>query len=293
MGIGEIGERLRRSTVHIRSTDRRRQSAGSGVIWDDQGAILTNAHVIGSAAGHSVELWDGRSVPVELVDRDDIRDLAKLRVRAIDLTPVRARETAATRGEMVIAVGNPLGFTGALTTGVVHDLGPLAGLGRRPWVQAAIRLAPGNSGGPLADSSGQLLGINTMVVSGGIALAVPVATILQFLHGGAGPKLGVTVQEVSLRGGSGVGLLILKVERESPAEQASLLIGDILIGTREARFQTASDLGDAVSSGAEVLHLRFLRGFLRGFPRGFLRGNSPREREVSVALRARSATRAA
>ena len=154
MGIGEVGELLRRSTVHVRSDDPRRQSAGSGVIWDSVGTIVTNAHVLGEGA-HIVELWDGRSFPAEVRSRDDSRDLAKLKLPAIALPAASPRTTPVKPGELVIAVGNPLGFTGALTTGVVHAVGPFLGFGRRPWVQAAIRLAPGNSGGPLADAAGQ------------------------------------------------------------------------------------------------------------------------------------------
>jgi serine protease Do len=280
-GIGEIGERLRRSTVHIRSTDRGRQSAGSGVVWDSMGIVVTNAHVLGGGS-YSVELWDGRSFPAELVERDDHRDLARLKLGTFGLPTLSSREDIAKPGELVIAVGNPLGFTGALTTGVVHAIGPMPGLGRKPWVQAAIRLAPGNSGGPLADATGRLLGINTMIVSGGIALAVPVAMVEQFVRNGPGPRLGVTVQAVSLMRRKGVGLVILKVDQGSPAEQASLLIGDVLIGTRESNFETAGDLGDSVTAtGAGILHLRFLRG------------NSLREREVPVALEGRSGKRAA
>ncbi len=156
MGIGEVGELLRRSTVHVRSTDPRRQSAGSGVIWDSAGTIVTNAHILGQAAGegtHLVELWDGRSFPAEIQARDDSRDLAVLKLAATALPAASLRTSPVKPGELVIAVGNPLGFTGALTTGVVHAVGPFAGFGRRPWVQAAIRLAPGNSGGPLADAA--------------------------------------------------------------------------------------------------------------------------------------------
>jgi serine protease Do len=217
-----------------------------------------------------------------LEERDDQRDLARLKLRTSGLPARSPREEAAKPGELVIAVGNPLGFTGALSSGIVHATGPVSGLGRRPWVQAAIRLAPGNSGGPLADSEGRLLGINTMIVAGGIALAIPAAVVEQFLRNGSGPRLGVTVQAVSLMRAKGFGLLILKVEHDSPAAQASLLIGDVLIGTREAGFQTVSDLGDSImAAGPGVIPLRFLRG------------DNPREREVSVSFEGRSGKRAA
>jgi serine protease Do len=279
MGMGEIGESLRRSTVHIRGAGRGRQSAGSGVIWESSGTVITNAHVVDSG-DHSVELWDGRTFPARIDERDDQRDLARLKLNTAGLPARIPREDPAKPGELVIAVGNPLGFTGALSTGVVRATGPIAGLGRRPWIQSAIQLAPGNSGGPLSDSEGRLLGINTMIVSGGIALAIPAGVVEQFLREGSGPRLGVTVQAVNRMRGKGLGLLILKVDQGSPADRASLLIGDVLIGTHDAVFQSVADLGDAVS-GSGLLRLRFLRG------------DSTREREVSVSFEGRSGKRAA
>ena len=280
MSIGEVGELLRRSTVHIRSTNPRRQSAGSGVIWDREGTIVTNAHVVGKGT-HLVELWDGRSLPGEVQARDDQRDLAKLKLATVGDPAVTFRTSPVKPGELVIAVGNPLGFTGALTTGVVHSVGPLRGFGRRPWVQASIRLAPGNSGGPLADAAGQVVGINTMIASGGIALAVPSATVEDFLRNGVGRRLGVAVQEVRLKHGSGIGLLIMNIDEGSPAEHASLLIGDLLIGTPETRFATAFDLADAIGEAGGRLRLRFLRG------------DNAREREVVISLGSRFAWEAA
>jgi serine protease Do len=272
MGIGEVGEALRRSTVHIRGASPRQPSAGSGVIWDTEGTIITNAHVIGKGA-HWVELWDGRSLPADVKTRDDHRDLAKLKLPTTGLPAAAFRNIPVRPGELVIAVGNPLGFTGALTTGIVHAAGPFSGLGRRPWVQAAIRLAPGNSGGPLADAAGQVIGINTMIVSGGIALAIPSATVEEFVRNGARPRLGVAVRPVRVNRRSGLGLLILSVDQESPAERASLLIGDLLIGTQEATFTTSADLIDAITEAdSGRLKLRFLRG------------DNPREREVVICL---------
>jgi serine protease Do len=281
MGIGEVGELLRRSTVHIRITGPGRQSAGSGVIWDTAGTILTNAHVLGNGTP-LVELWDGRSLPANLQEADPQRDLARLKLPIAGLPAATFRNQPVRPGELVVAVGNPLGFTGALSTGIVHAVGPFSGLGRRPWVQTAIRLAPGNSGGPLADAAGHVVGINTMVVHGGIALAVPSATVDEFVRSGAGPQLGVTVRPVRLPRRSGLGLLILSIDRGSAAEQASLLIGDLLIGTNKTRFTSADDLSDAISEvSAGRLTLRFLRG------------ERTREREVAVSFAGRSTREAA
>ena len=270
MGIGEIGEVLRRSTVQIRGTHPRRPSSGSGVIWDKAGTIITNAHVLGRES-HIVELWDGRAFPAEIKSRDDQRDLARIRIPATCLTAATVRSTPVQPGELVIAVGNPLGFTGALTTGVVHAAGSVDGLGRRSWVQAAIRLAPGNSGGPLADAAGHVVGINTMIVASGIALAVPSTTVVDFVHNGPRPRIGVTVRPVRLGRGRREALLIVGIEPGSPAEQASLIVGDVL-----------TNLSDAMeAAGSGPLRLRFLRG------------DRTREREAVIVLRPTSSREAA
>jgi serine protease Do len=278
MTIGEIGEALRRSTVHIRSTHMHRPSTGSGLIWDGTGTIITNAHVLGPGS-HVVELWDGRSFPAEVKAKDDQRDLARIELRTTGLAAATFRYAPVNSGELVIAVGNPLGFTGALTTGFVFAAGPVDGLGRRPWVQATIRLAPGNSGGPLADAAGHVVGINTMVVQGGIALAVPSAMVGEFVRNGVRPRIGVTVRPVRLNQRKHWALLILSVEPGSPAERASLQIGDFLTGTSEGAFASAADLSDSIEdAGSGPLRLRFLRG------------DTARERQVVIAL---SATREA
>ena len=292
MGIGEIGELLRRSTVHIRGTHARRQSAGSGVIWDSAGTIITNAHVVGTSGGTGVgtgppesfvaELWDGQSFPAAIQSRDDQRDLARLHIATTGLQAATFRSAPVRPGELVIAVGNPLGFTGALTTGIVHAAGPMTGMGRRAWVQAAIRLAPGNSGGPLADASGHVVGINTMIVTGGIALAVPSVSVEDFVRHGPRPRIGVTIQPVTLNRRGALGLLVLSVEPGSAAEQASLLMGDVLVGTAEGAFTSPADLPDAVAdAGSGRLKLRFLRG------------DRKREREVVLALAGRPSREAA
>jgi serine protease Do len=261
-GFGEVAERLRRSTVHITEGRGRAQGSGSGVIWSADGPIVTNAHVA-RADRQRVELWDGRSFDADVTSRDVRRDLASVRISTRGLPAARAGDSGALRpGELVVAVGNPLGFIGALTTGVVHALGPLRGLGRHSWVQAAVRLAPGNSGGPLADAQGRVIGINTMVVQGGLALAVPSNAVADFLQRGSRASLGVVVRPVSLdRNGSGLGLLVLEVAPQGPAASASLLIGDLLTGINGKSFQSLDDLSDGLDSAAGgLISLQFLRG---------------------------------
>ena len=260
-GFGEVAEKLRRSTVRVWSGKRASDGSGSGIVWDADGTVITNAHVARDQQVR-VELWDGRSLSVEVAARDAYADLVKLRLRTSNLPAAAWRESSSLRaGELAVAVGNPLGFIGALTTGVVHGAGPIQGLGRRPWVHAAIRLAPGNSGGPLADASGRVIGVNTMVVAGGLALAIPSERVMRFLERGSRPTLGIAIRPVA------EGLLVLQVNPNSAAEQASLMRGDVLLGL------TSDDLSEAIDAAAgSVLKLRFRRG------------GRPARREVSVAV---------
>jgi serine protease Do len=259
-GFGEIAEQLRRSTVFIHAGGR---GGGSGVIWSSDGAIVTNAHVV-RGSNTRVQLWDGREFDAAVTARDPRRDLAALRIGANSLPAAGPADSSQLRpGELAIAIGNPMGFVGALTTGVIHAIGPLRGLGSQTWVQASVRLAPGNSGGPLADARGRVIGINTMV-AGRLALAIPSNAVLDFLAGGPRSAwLGVTVHPARLprANGHAFGLVLLEVEPGSPAAQASLMAGDILLGTEEKRFQSVEDLANAIAGqGLRLLRFEFLRG---------------------------------
>lgn len=276
--FGEVAERLRRSTVQV-SNRRSSRAAGSGVIWTADGLITTNAHVASSDRAQ-VELWDGRKFEAEVTARDTRRDVASLRISARDLPAASAADSAALKpGELVLAVGNPLGFIGALTTGVVHAVGPLRGIGHQPWVQAAVRLAPGNSGGPLANARGHVIGLNTMIAAGGLALAVPSNAVAEFVRRGVpGPTLGVTVRPVELHQRGAIALIVLDVSPGGAAAAASILIGDLLLGANGRRFQSVEDLSDAIDAVAgRILTLQFTRG------------DNARVREVAVRLETGSA----
>jgi serine protease Do len=263
-GFGDIAEKLRRSTVIIQAGSR---GSGSGVIWSSDGSVITNAHVA-RGAQLTVTLWDGREFSATIASRDPRRDLAALRIAARNLPSVSLADSSRVRaGELAIAIGNPLGFIGALTTGVIHGVGPLQGLGSRSWVQADVRLAPGNSGGPLADAQGCVIGINTMV-AGGLALAIPSNDVQRFLCSGASDAwIGVRVRPVGIpqfkssTAGPTFGLVLLEVAPDSPASNASLLPGDILLGTEEKSFAAPGDFSEILQSAApRLLRLKFLRG---------------------------------
>ncbi len=278
-GLGEISDRLRRSTALVRPGGSK--GNGSGVVWSSDGLIVTNAHVAqGSRA--EVSLWDGRQFRAEVISRDARRDLAALRISTDNLLAAEFGDSSRVRaGEIAIAVGNPLGFVGALTTGVVHGVGPIRGLGAQSWVQSDVRLAPGNSGGPLADARGRVIGINAMV-AGRLALAIASNEVARFLRGESGGeslRLGVSVVPVRLprsTGGRKFALVLAAVEPGTPAARASLLPGDILLGTQEKRFGSVRDLAEALQGDdARLLRLEFLRG------------DYERVRRVSVQLTAR------
>lgn len=171
--LGAVAEWLRQITVRVRGPQ---DTQGSGIIWRREGLIVTNAHVAGSEV-HEIELIDGRRLQGWLVARDRNRDLAALAVSSGGLPAASIRSARTLRaGEMVIAIGNPWDGTRAISSGIVHHA-----VGKEPWLLADIRLAPGNSGGPLADAEGNVIGINSMIVAG-FGCAVTSDTVESFLQ---------------------------------------------------------------------------------------------------------------
>jgi serine protease Do len=247
--LSQVAERVRRFTVHVGGAGR---AGGAGVIWRSGGLIVTNAHVVGWASGR-VRFFDGRVAEARVGARDPRLDLALLEADPQDLPAAPIADSDRLRaGELVLAVGSPYGHAGAAAVGVVH-----AAADRR-WVQADVKLAPGNSGGPLADAEGRVIGINTMVAHG-VALAVPSNIVERFVERGGKPahRLGVTVEPVNA---AGFGLLILEVEPKSPAKSAGLQVGDILTGSGGRRFQAPFDLALSLEIRGGVVELDILRG---------------------------------
>jgi serine protease Do len=173
-----VVEKLRRSTVQVFDGLR---GAGSGVIWRPDGWIVTNAHVVrGNSA--RVRLDDGRMLDAQLIGRAAESDLAVLYVASSELPAAEIGASTAVRvGEIVLAAGSPFGVRGAVTAGVLHAVGSVQRIGKQRWLQADLELAPGNSGGPLADANGRVIGINSMIAMG-LGLAIPSHEVEQFLR---------------------------------------------------------------------------------------------------------------
>ena len=173
-------EWLRKSVVVVRSG----QGHGSGVIWRPDGLIVTNNHVA-STGRAEVEVADGRRAQAVVVARDPKNDLAALRVLLPDLPSVPLGDSRTVKvGQLIMAVGHPLGVRGTATLGIVSAAGCVMQRGRQQCqvIHADVELLPGNSGGPLADMHGRVIGIASMVISPGIAIAVPSHVVEKFIN---------------------------------------------------------------------------------------------------------------
>src|SRR5579875_2689796 len=226
------------------------ESLGSAVVFTTDGFLLTNAHVVGQAASGTAAFWDGTSVPFQVVGADPLSDLAVLRATGGTPSPAELGEADdLVVGQLVVAVGNPLGLAGSVTAGVVSALGrsmPAGGRGGTRLIEDVIQtdaaLNPGNSGGALADSEARVVGINTAVAGVGLGMAVPVNTttrkiISALMSDGRVRRaylgLAMTPGPVPAawreRLGRTTGLLVAQVVNGGPADRAGLRAGDLLL----------------------------------------------------------------
>jgi serine protease Do len=178
--LAAVADSLRETTVSVRVPGERRAGEGAGVIWHTDGLVVTNAHCIHHRRV-SVRAASGQSFDASVLSHDPRMDLALLGVeglrgRAPELVDVESLRV----GELLLAFGHPLGVPGALALGVLHAIARDPRSRAARWVCADIRLAPGNSGGPLADAAGRVVGINTMIV-GGLGLAIPTPVVQRFV----------------------------------------------------------------------------------------------------------------
>jgi S1-C subfamily serine protease len=249
-------------TPHVASVSLRRGS-GSAVVCTDNGHLLTNAHVIGSGKRGTATFSDGTETPFEVVGSDPLSDLAVLHAPADAPPPAYLGEAEdLVVGQLVVAVGSPLGLSGSVTAGVVSALGrslPVRqGQAARvieDVIQTDAALNPGNSGGALADSRGRVVGINTAVAGFGLGLAVPIngttRRIIDTLMVEGRVRrayLGVVgvpaplPDDVAARTGQSAGLRVIEVVPGGPADQAGLRKGDLVLTVAREQVRDAQGI---------------------------------------------------
>jgi len=275
----KVVERVSPSVVNV----RRGTSGGSGVIVAPDGYALTNAHVVDGAPQVAVTLESGAELTAVVVGTDSATDLAVIRILGTGLPAAELADTDSLRvGQLVIAIGDPLGFHSTVTTGVVSALG--RSLSARDGrlienvIQTDAALNPGNSGGPLVDTHAKVVGINTAIIptAQGICFAIPAATARMVAGmlirdgrvrraylgiGGAATAIGRQLAN-ELGIGNSSGIRVLEVVAGGPAQRARLQVRDLIVSLDGAAIATLSDLqrslgADRIGQPAEVAYVRF------------------------------------
>jgi S1-C subfamily serine protease len=267
--VVRVAERLAPSVANLRVTRRGRggrvpAGAGSAVALTPDGFLLTSAHVV-SGPGRSgrAAFVDGQELSFEIVGVDRLSDLALLRVQDGELLPAELGEAAGLRvGQLVVAIGNPHGFAGSVTAGVVSALGrslpARAGTAVRfidNVIQTDAALNPGNSGGALSDSQGRVVGINTAVAGVGLGLAVPInaATrqiVADLMRSGRVRRAYIGIAggprplppQARVRLGREAGLEVVNVAPGAPADRAGIRPEDLIVAIDEAAVERADDI---------------------------------------------------
>src|SRR5881396_144576 len=274
-----VVERVAPSVVNV----RRGRSGGSGVIVTPDGYALTNAHVVDAAQAVEVTLGTGKEARAQVVGSDAATDLAVIRIGESGLQAAELADTESLRvGQLVIAIGDPLGFHSTVTTGVVSALGRSlrARDGRviENVIQTDAALNPGNSGGPLVDTPAKVIGINTAIIpmAQGICFAIPAATARLVAGmlirdgrvrraylgiGGAATPIGRQLA-TELRIPNASGIRVLEVMAAGPAERAGIRPGDLIVTLDDVPLSTLSDLqrvlvADRIGHSVEVGYVRF------------------------------------
>jgi serine protease Do len=270
--LANVARVLRGVTVSVRVGRQRAVSSrhrdtgghGAGIVWSPDGTIVTNAHVVADASAALITFADGRTSEAAVVARNPRRDLALLRADTDRLggAPLPAAvigdPSQLRPGDLILALGHPLGVEHALAMGIMHAAPDAR---RSPYIAADIRLAPGNSGGPLADSRGRIVGVNSMIVQG-LGVAISADAVIQFIEASAPrPTLGVQLRPVRVRipatSATSLGLLVLTVDPAGAAGRAGLLQGDILLGHAGRSFASHEELTSLLRAAGPGALLRF------------------------------------
>ena len=261
--VTTVASQVLPSVAALAVRSRRGTGTGSAVTFTDDGFLLTSAHVVAAAAGGTATFSDGAETSFDVVGADQLSDLAVLRVRATGARPAPLGDADRLRvGQLVVAVGNPMGLAGSVTAGVISGLGRSlpAHDGRRvrlidDVIQTDAAINPGNSGGALADSSGRVVGVNTAVAGFGVGLAVPINSTTRMIIGDLISSgrvrrawLGVAGVPVPLppavaeRLQQRRGLRVVEVVPGSPAHTAGLMLGDIMVSAGRRPVETVQTL---------------------------------------------------
>jgi S1-C subfamily serine protease len=259
--VVRVAEALKPTVVHIiasaGASDPSRfrgrpapQGQGSGFIVTPDGFILTNSHVVHGSSEVSVTLFDHRTMKAEVVGEDPQTDVALLRALTTDLPTAKLGDSAKLKvGQLVVAVGNPLGFQATVTAGVVsatnRSLRTIGGRLLDNIIQTDAALNPGNSGGPLSDGRGRVVGVNTAIIAPaqGICFAIPINTVQRIMQilmtQGKVTRgfLGISAQAIDLpsrmierlEGRYSHGVLVVDIVPDGPADRSGLLQGDLLL----------------------------------------------------------------
>ena len=268
--VSGVAESLSRSVVRIEveHRGRGRGGSGSGFVMTHSGYLLTNSHVVAGASRLAARFADGKTLQAEVVGDDPDSDLAVVKVAASDLVPAPFGDSKKLRvGQLAIAIGNPLGFEASVTAGVVSALGrslrAQSGRLMDDIVQTDAALNPGNSGGPLADSKGNVIGVNTAMILGaqGICFAIAINTArlvaTQLIAYGKVRRswIGIGAQNVRLPKAlrerfeleNETAVLVVQTEGDSPAERGGLRQGDLLLSIAGTPVGSVDDLHKALS----------------------------------------------
>ncbi len=280
--VSGVAERVTPSVAHLAVSRRTRrgraEGAGSGVAISSDGFMLTSAHVVAGGSGLSATFSDGRELSAEVVGSDALSDLAVVRVDARDLAPAQLGDADDLRvGQLVVAIGSPMGLAGTVTAGVVSALGRSlptqsgsAGRLVENVIQTDAALNPGNSGGALADGLGRVVGINTAVAGIGLGLAVPIndATrriISSLMKEGRVRRAYIGIvggsrplpPRIATRIGREKGIEVVEVVTGSPAGRAGLRAEDLIVAVDGEPMGDVGDLqrlmvAERIGQGIEV-----------------------------------------